>query len=175
MGADAALLHPTNGFGLNRIVCSTARRAYETAQLYGESLGLRIYKSERLRELDHGKSEGRKVSKLHQDQDSGYAKWLSDPGCIAIPGSSETVYAAQRRAAEAIRDAALSFRAESLLIVGHKHINALFICALLKQPLTSFASHIVEDALPYLLPADAVETLCFRNGLYADGRFAVFS
>jgi Histidine phosphatase superfamily (branch 1) len=91
-----------------------------------------------------------------------------------LPGSSETVQAAQHRAAEAIRDAALSFRGESLLIVGHKHINALLMCALLKEPLTGFASHIVEDALPCLLPADAVETLCFGGGLYADGRFAVF-
>jgi len=50
--------------GMNRIVSSTARRAYETAQIYGESLGLRVYKTARLRELDHGKWEGRKVSEL---------------------------------------------------------------------------------------------------------------
>lgn len=158
--------------GVNRIVSSTARRAYETAQLYGESLGLCIYKMVRLRELDHGDWEGRKVSELLLDQNSGYAKWLSDPGCIPIRGSSETVQAAQRRAEEAIRDAALSFSGESLLIIGHKHINALLMCALLKEPLTSFASHIVEATLPYVLPADAVEALCFGG---ATGRIAAFS
>jgi phosphoserine phosphatase len=150
--------------GVNRIVSSTARRAYETAQLYGESLRLRIYKTVRLRELDHGDWEGRKVSELLLDQKSGYAKWLSDPGCTPIPGSSETVQAAQRRAEEAIRDAALSFSGESLLIIGHKHINALFLCALLKEPLARFASHIVEDTLPHLLPAHAVEALSFGTG-----------
>ena len=160
---------------VNRIVSSTAHRAYETAQLYGESLELPVYKTVRLRELDHGKWEGRKVSELLLDQNSGYAKWLSDPGCIAIPSSSETVQAAQRRAAEVIRDAALSFSGESVLIVGHQHINALLMCALLKEPLTSFASHIVEVTLPYLLPADAIEALCLGSALNATGRFAIIS
>ena len=62
--------------------------------------------------------------------------------------------------AEAVRDAALSFRGESVLIIGHKHINALLMCALLKEPLARFGSHIVEDALPYLLATDAIERLC---------------
>jgi len=66
--------------------------------------------------------------------------------------------------APAIRDAALAFRSESLLIIGHKHINALFVCALLKEPLTSFRTHIVEVTIPYLLAGDAVEALCFGTG-----------
>jgi len=150
--------------GVNRIVCSTAWRAYQTAQVYGESLELPIYKTAQLRELDHGKWEGREVSELLLDQSSGYAKWLSDPGVIAIPGGSESVQTAQHRAAAAIRDAALAFPGESLLIIGHKHINALFLCALLKEPLTSFGTHVVEDTLPHLLAADAVEALCFGTG-----------
>ncbi len=158
--------------GVNRIVCSTAQRAYQTAQVYGESLEIPIYKTAQLRELDHGKWEGRKVNELLLDQSSGYAKWLSDPGCIPIPGSNETVQAAQHRAAAAIRDAAVAFRGESLLMIGHKHINALLMCALLKEPLASFASHIVEDTLPYSLPADAVEAFCFGG---ATDRFAALS
>src|SRR5271157_3666520 len=117
--------------GVRRIVCSTARRAYETARLYSEALELPIHDTPRLRELDHGKWEGRKTEDLLLDADSGYAKWLSDPGCIAIPEGSESVLAAQQRAREAVRDAALSFRGESILIIGHKHINALLMCALL--------------------------------------------
>jgi probable phosphoglycerate mutase len=158
---------------VNRIVCSTAQRAYQTAQVYGESLELPIYKTAQLRELDHGKWEGREVSELLLDQSSGYAKWLSDPGGIAIPGGRESVQAVQHRAAAAIRDAALAFRGESLLIIGHKHINALFVCVLLKEPLTSFRTHIVEDTLPYLLAADAVEALCFGTGPDDDSRSAL--
>jgi phosphoserine phosphatase len=102
--------------GVNRIVCSTAQRAYQTAQVYGESLELPIYKTAQLRELDHGKWEGRKVSELLLDQSSGYAKWLFDPGGFAILAGSESVQAAQHRAVAAIRDAALAFRSESLLL-----------------------------------------------------------
>jgi len=67
---------------------------------------------------------------------------------------------AQQRAAEALPDAAVSFRGEPVLIIGHKHINALLLCALSKEPLTSFGSHIIEDALPHLLATDVLEGLC---------------
>jgi probable phosphoglycerate mutase len=150
--------------GVRRIVCSTARRAYETARLYADSLGLPIHSMPGLRELDHGEWEGRKTEGLLLDPGSGYANWLSDPGCIGIPGGSETVQAAQQRVEEAVRDAALSFRGEPLLIIGHKHINALLMCGLLKEPLTSFGSHVVEDALPHLIATDAVEGLCSGGG-----------
>jgi len=148
--------------GVRRIVSSTARRAYETAQLYRELLELPIYCTPQLCELDHGTWEGRKIAELLLDRDSGYAKWLSDPGSIAIPGGSETVQAAQERVAQAIRDAALSFRSESVLVIGHKHINALLMCALSKEPLASFGYHIVEDTLPHMLAADTIEALCSR-------------
>ena len=150
--------------GGNRIVCSTARRAYQTAQIYGESLGLPIHKTAQLRELDHGRWEGNDVSELLAHETSGYAQWLSNPETVAIPGGSETVYAAQCRASEAIRHAALTFPGESLLVIGHKHINALLVCALLNERLVRFAAQILEDTLPHLLPTDAVEALCSGRG-----------
>lgn len=57
--------------GVRRIVCSTARRAYETARLYTDSLGLPIHNTPGLRELDHGKWEGRKTEEVLLDPDDG--------------------------------------------------------------------------------------------------------
>ena len=105
--------------------------------------------------VDHGEWEGRKAKELLLDPNSGYAKWLPDPKCIAIPGGGESVQAAQQRAVGAVRDASLTFSDESVLIIGHNHIDALLMCALLKEPLRKFGSHIVEDTLPHLLAADA--------------------
>jgi len=146
--------------GVRRIVCSTARRAYQTATLYADALQLPIHRTPRLRELDHGNWEGREMEDLLLDPNSGYAQCLSNPGCIAIPGGSESVQAAQHRAVEVVRDVALSFRGESVLIVAHKHLNAVLMCGLLKRPFTSFANYIVEDTRPHLLAADAVDALC---------------
>src|ERR1017187_2544104 len=42
--------------GVRRIVCSTARRAYETARLYADPLGLPIHNTPGLRELEDRKS-----------------------------------------------------------------------------------------------------------------------
>src|SRR5271165_1445731 len=145
--------------GVRRIVCSTALRAYQTAMVYAESLQLPVHRTPQLRELDHGEWEGRKAEELLLDQNSGFAQWLSDPGSIAIPGGSESVQTAQQRASEGVRNAASTFRDEIVLIIAHKHINALLMCALFKKPLTSFESYIVEDTLPHLLAADAIESL----------------
>lgn len=139
--------------GVRHIVCSTARRAYQTAQLYGAALDLPVGFAPEIRELDHGAWEGRKVEELLVCADSAYAQWLADPGSVAIPRGGESVQAAQDRAAGAVRKAAFSLRGEPVLIVGHKHINALLMCALLKEPLERFRSHMVEDTLPRLIPA----------------------
>jgi len=148
--------------GVRRIVCSTGRRSYQTAQLYGAALDLPVGSAPQIRELDHGAWEGRKVEELLVCADSAYAQWLADPGSVAIPGAGETVKAAQERAVGAVRNAAFSLRGEPVLIVGHKHINALLMCALLKEPLERFRSHIVEDTLPRLIPAHAIEGLRLR-------------
>jgi hypothetical protein len=50
------------------------------------------------------------------------------------------------------------------IIIGHKHINALFLCALLKEPLTNFRTHIVEDTLPYLLPTVPLKRFVLEAG-----------
>jgi len=150
---------------VRRIICSTALRAYQTATVYAESLRLPLHRTLQLRELDHGEWEGRKAGALLLDRNSGYAQWLSDPACIAIPGGHESVQVAQQRAAQAVRDVALSFRGETVLLVAHKHINALLMCKLFKKPFTSFESYIVEDTIPHLLAAEAVEALCCERCL----------
>ena len=63
---------------VRRIVCSTARRAHETARLYADSLGLPIHKTPGLRQLDHGKREGRKTEELLLDPSSGQ----TEPNCV---------------------------------------------------------------------------------------------
>jgi len=145
---------------ISRIVASTARRAYETAQIYAEALGVQLLSTPRLRELDHGGWEGREIRELLADPSSGYCSWMEDPASAAIPDSGESVTSAQQRISEAIRDVALSFRGETVLVVGHKHINAILMCALMGVPVRSFRTMIIEDTEPRLLPADRLEALC---------------
>lgn len=146
--------------GIDRIVTSSARRAYETAQIYASALMIPVHGTPRLRELDHGAWEGRRIWDLMTDASCAYAEWLSDPAVVEIPNGSETVRAAQQRITEAIRDVALTFRGETVLVVGHKHISALLVCTLLREPLAAFRSNIVKETLPRLLPPDQVDVLC---------------
>ena len=119
--------------GGRHIVCSTARRAFETAQLCGAAPYLPVGSAPQLRELDHGACEGKKEEELLVCADSAYAQWRR--GCTGTCGRCDTAF---------------SLRGEPVLIVGSEHINALLMCALLKEPLGRFGSHIVEDmARPY--------------------------
>jgi len=148
------------GLGIVRIICSTARRAFETARIYSAALGVPLQKTPRLRELDHGDWEGQQIEQLKASESSKYASWLQDPGSVSIPGSKETADSAQQRILEAIRDIALSFRGETVLVVAHKHIIALLKCGLAKASLSDFGKFIVEDSLPHRVNTKDVSRLC---------------
>lgn len=166
LGVEEALgnVDAIRGLGIGRIVCSTARRAFETAQIYGQSLELPIHRMAQLRELDHGAWEGRTVSELLTDSTSGYAAWLADPG-MPIPGGEESLQAAQHRVVDAIRDIALSARGETVLVVAHKRINGLLMCALWKAPLTAFESYAVDNTIPHLLDRRLLDALVEHGAL----------
>ena len=146
--------------GIGRIICSTARRAFETARIYSTALDVPLHRTPRLRELDHGDWEGQQIQQLKASQSSEYASWLQDPGSVSIPGSKETAESAQQRILEAIRDIALSFRGETVLVVAHKHIIALLKCGLAKAPLSEFGKFIVDDSLSHRVNTKDVIRLC---------------
>ncbi len=150
------LLH----LGIGRIICSTARRAFETARIYSTALDIPLHRTPRLRELDHGDWEGEQITHLMTSRSSKYSSWLQDPGSVSIPGSKETAESAQQRILEAIRDIALSFRGETVLVVAHKHIIALLMCGLARAPMSEFENFVVEDSLPHRVDTEDISRLC---------------
>jgi probable phosphoglycerate mutase len=144
------------GFGIQQIVCSTAKRAMQTATIYAQGLGVPLQSSPRFRELDHGEWEGQRIEDLLNLPNSPYARWMADPGAAPIPGSSETASAAQQRILEGVREITSTCRGKTILLVSHKHILAILSCALKKYPLTQFRNEIVESTLPYQLSIETV-------------------
>ena len=147
---DAELnLSAIRGLGIQQIVCSTAKRAVQTATIYAQGLGVPLQSSPRFRELDHGEWEGQRIQDLLNLPNSPYELWMADPGAVLIPGSSETALAAQQRILEGVREICSTYGGKTVLLVGHKHILAILNCALKKCPLTQFRKEIVESTLPY--------------------------
>ena len=154
---DAELNLPAiRSLGIQQIVCSTAKRAMQTATIYAQGLGVPLQSSPRFRELDHGEWEGQRIQDLLNLPNSPYELWMADPGAVLIPGSSETALAAQQRILEGVREICSTYGGKTVLLVGHKHILALLSCALKKCPLTQFRKEIVESTLPYQLSIETV-------------------
>lgn len=146
---------------IDRIVTSTADRARQTGKIYSDEIRVPLETAPLLRELDHGHWEGRLFAELSGDSSSGFAEWLADPTSAEdIPGSVESAVAAQNRIVQAICEIASTYKGQTVLVIAHKHINALFMCHLLNRPIRDFSSLIEEGIQPCLLPAKALAELC---------------
>jgi phosphoserine phosphatase len=152
---DAELNLPAiRNLGIQHIICSTAKRAMQTATIYAQGLDVPFQSSPRYRELDHGEWEGQRIEYLLNLPNSPFAHWMENPGSIPIPGSSETVFTAQQRILEGILEISSTYAGETILLVSHKHILALLCCAIKKYSLSQFRKVIVESTLPYKLSAE---------------------
>ena len=153
---DAELNLPAiRTLGIQQIICSTAKRASQTATIYAHGLGVPLRSSPLFRELDHGEWEGQRIEDLLSLPNSPYERWMADPSAVLIPGSSETVLTAQQRIMEGLREISSTYSGKTVLLVGHKHILAILSCALKKCPLTQFRKEIVESTLPYRLSSES--------------------
>ena len=86
---DAELNLPAiRSLGIQQIVCSTAKRAMQTATIYAQGLGVPLQSSPRFRELDHGEWEGQRIEDLLNLPNSQFERWMADSGAVLIPGSS---------------------------------------------------------------------------------------
>jgi len=158
---DAELnLSAIRGLGIQQIVCSSAKRAMQTATIYAQGLGVPLQSSTRFRELDHGEWEGQRIEYLLNLPNSPFERWMADPIAVFIPGSSETALTAQQRILEGIREITSTCGGKTILLVSHKHILAILSCALKKCPLTQFKNEIVESTLPYKVSIERRTVRC---------------
>lgn len=100
--------------GVETVLSSPARRAFQTAEAIAERLGVPVAMDERLRELPFGQWERRLPSAVSVDL---HRRWERDPALFAPPGG-ETGLEVMARAVAAVRDAALS--APRVAVVTHK-------------------------------------------------------
>jgi len=154
---DAELNLPAiRNLGIQQIICSTAKRATQTATIYAQGLGVPLHSSPQYCELDHGEWEGQRIEDLLNLPNSPFKRWMEDPGATPIPGSSETALQAQQRILEGLREISSTYGGKTILLVAHKHILAILSCALKNCPLAQFRKEIVESTLPYQLSIETV-------------------
>jgi probable phosphoglycerate mutase len=136
-------------YGFDRIVSSPLKRALETSKYYADNLGITLEVNQGLRELDHGDWNGQKYEDLLRDPSGEFSRWFigGDTG-IPIPNGPESLEEVQERIKRTIREIALQYPGEKVLVIMHKHIRSLLTCYLLGESLSNFKKNINEAVEP---------------------------
>jgi len=111
-------------------VCSSPlKRALRTAQTVGDSHGLEVTVNPRLLELDFGDWQGLPVTEVKEKYPEQYDKWRSAPEKLKLPGG-ESLDDVRARAMQVIDEVTASGR-ELVVLVSHRVVTTVLICALL--------------------------------------------
>jgi broad specificity phosphatase PhoE len=155
--ANCELLRP---LPIDRILSSPLARGRQTAEIYGEALGVPIEAWPEWVEVNMGEWEGHTHGELSAREPAEYDRWLADPSQVPLSSiGGEDVWSARKRVVGAL--SSLAGRPErGILLILHKYIRAILQCAILDQPFRRFSEEIVDSTAPSELPSPAVERLC---------------
>src|SRR6185295_17142649 len=102
--------------------CSPMRRTIDTADVVARPHALKATTVDGLREIDHGRWEGRRRAEVQQEFAAEYAEWERDPFAFA-PLGGESGMQVLARALPAMDAIVARHPGESVLVVSHKATN----------------------------------------------------
>jgi broad specificity phosphatase PhoE len=107
--------------GATALYSSDLRRASETAQLIGQSLGLSVVQTPGLREINFGAWQGLSSPQIRERDPDVYAARRANPYDVA-PVGAETWRQFYDRALQAVDDILASTAAQRLIVVTHSGV-----------------------------------------------------
>jgi len=138
---------------IDRIISSDLIRAYQTAEIIGEILGVEVEKDARLREMNYGGWEGNFLEELLKTPEGKI--WIESPSKWQIE-NSETVKAVQDRIVAAIIDYLQRF--EHPLVVSHGITISAFLLYVKDLPLDNIKEYVPQNTEIY--------SFSFENGKF---------
>ncbi len=121
------------GEGVDAILSSPLRRAWETACTVGEHLRLPPEADERLREICFGFWEGLTHTEIARDYPEDWGRWTADP-LHWPPGRGETLVQVAARVGQVLDDLIRRYPDRTVLLVGHGGSLRVFLCLALGVP-----------------------------------------
>ncbi|MGE3536649.1 MAG: histidine phosphatase family protein [Candidatus Tectimicrobiota bacterium] len=107
--------------GPTAIYSSDLLRAYETAAIIGQAIGLQVYKQPGLREINFGIWQGLSSPEIRERDPETYAARRANPYDVA-PQGAETWRQFYERAAQAMDAILATTEAERLIVVTHSGV-----------------------------------------------------
>lgn len=144
---------------IDSVYASDMKRTMETARIVAGPHGLGPTPVPGLREIDHGKWEGRIHKEVEKDSAEQYAAWSADPFTTAPPGG-ETGLSVLARALPALHQIVADHSGQTILVVSHKATNRLLLCSLLGIDPRQYRDRLAQDlaclnVLDFRTPSDA--------------------
>ncbi len=120
------------------IYTSPLRRAFQTAEIIGNSCRLMPIITPELAEIRLGNWEGRSFEEIQKDFPEEFEERGKNLVGYRVPGgeSFEDLY---RRGSKMLQDI-LPFSEGNLILVGHKGMNRVLLCAIMGMPLQELMS-----------------------------------
>ncbi|HTJ81939.1 MAG TPA: histidine phosphatase family protein [Polyangiaceae bacterium] len=115
---------------LSAVYASPMKRTMDTARALAAPHGVAITPNAALREIDHGRWEGRTRREVAAEFCDEYEAWEADPFTFA-PVGGESGLAVMARALPAIREIVLRHPGDTVAVVSHKATIRLVLASLL--------------------------------------------
>ena len=123
------------------VYASPLGRTMETARILAEPHGLPVTPKEALREISHGRWEGKTRASVEKEYPEEYALWQADPFSFA-PQEGETGLAVTARALPALLEIVAAHPGQHVLAASHKATIRLLIGSLLGFDLRRYRDHL---------------------------------
>lgn len=158
--AQAKLLARTLGNQqINAVYSSPLKRAVNTAISIANYHQNKVCIDDHFIDMNYGKWEGKSCDEIKETFRDLYQKWIKDPHLIRIP-DGETLNEVRLRAIIGLNQILDKYEGKTIIIVSHRVVNKMLICALLGLENSSFWK-IKQD------------TACFSIFDYDDNNFTL--
>jgi len=139
---------------IEKVYSSPLKRALRTAQGIADYQRLKVEVTPALIDFDFGKWQGLTVGEVKAKYESLYREWLENPQQVKIPGG-ENLDGVRRRAISLV-GSVLDKYDGTVVLVSHRVVNKVLICALLGLDNSHFWN-IKQDT-------GGITTFAYQNG-----------
>jgi len=129
------------------VYSSDLQRAYITARIIADALGLQVNTDRRLREICQGEWEGKTLDEVRETYASHFEQEKRDMAHARAPGGESVGEVADRMRA-AVEEIARKHTKQHVLIVSHGLALATIICHINNVPLEQVYRQIPDNSAP---------------------------
>ena len=138
------LAHRLSGEPIEAVYASPLGRTMETARILAKPHDKPVQPKEGLREISHGRWEGKTRAQVERDYPEEYARWEADPYSFA-PLEGESGLAVTARALPALLEIVAAHPGKQVLVASHKATIRLLIGSLLGFDLRRYRDHLDQS------------------------------